>query len=432
MLSAERSEMLTLTGPGKPAGELLRRYWQPVALSREVPPDEPVPIRILGENLVLFRNSDGKIGILERHCAHRGLDLSFGRVENGGLRCIYHGWLFGPDGQCLEQPGEPEGSTLCKLVRQPAYPTQEAAGMVFVYMGPGQPPKLPPLELFSAASDHVMTLRLHQECNYLQANEGNLDPTHQSFLHGFRGGKQESARYQVPESVGGTKLNNHVLYAENTRPGIELEDTAFGVRALISRPIPGEGTFLKVYNFVMPNYAVIPGGAGADGYSINWHVPIDDVSHWKFVIVFNRKNPVDMDRLRGAVIPEMASASETRRNKANRYLQDRADMTHGWFSGMGSNFVDHDTFATEMQGPIQDRTREMLGEGDKIIVRARKLMFGAIEDIRNNRDPLGVIRDDSAGWVPALKVISEFFPDATDWHQEWHKRAAERLLEAAK
>ena len=431
MLSNERSEQLTHTGPSTPAGELLRRYWQPVAVSDELSPRDPLPLKIMGEDLVLFRNSDGKPGMLARRCCHRGVDLSFGRVEDGGLRCVYHGWLFAPGGQCLEQPGEPDGSELYKSVRQRSYPCIEAGGIVFVYMGPGKPPLLPNLEIFSAKPAHRMALKLHQECNYLQANEGNLDPVHQSFLHGFRGSQEKSTAYQVREPVGGTKLTNHALYAQNTRPEIDIEDTRFGVRAFISRPLAGEGTFLKIYNFVMPNYSIVPGGAGADGYGVNWHVPIDDVSHWKFVIVFSRANPLDLESLRRSVIPEMESRYVAKRNKANRYLQDRSDMKDGWFTGMGSNFVDHDTFVTEMQGEIQDRTEETFATSDRIILRARKLMFDGLDDIRQGRDPQGVIRDDGKNWAPDLKVISEFFPKEEDWRTAWIKRASRRQLVTA-
>ncbi len=422
----ELSDKLVYTGPGTEGGELLRRYWQPVALARELKPGIPLALKIMNEDLVLFRNDQGKLGLLSSNCCHRGMDLGFGRVEDGGLRCIYHGWLFAPDGQCLEQPGEPEGSDLYKSIRQPGYPCREVANVVFAYMGPGKPPQLPPLEIFSAAEGHRVEVKLLQECNYLQASEGNLDPAHQSFLHGFRGGREASAKYRIPNAVGGTKLSNTALYAENTRPQIDLENTDFGLRAFISRHIPGEGTFLKVYNFVMPNYAIVPGGAGADGYAINWHVPIDDVSHWKFNIIFNRVNPLNIEAMRQVIFAETESEFVPKRNKRNRYLQDRTD---GWYSGLGPCFVDHDTCATEMQGPIQDRSKENLGQTDMMLVRARKLMMDALGDIRKDRDPLGLIRDDASNWVPDLRVVSEFFPEGTDWRAEWLKVAEKRLVE---
>jgi hypothetical protein len=364
--------------------------------------------------------------MLGRRCCHRGIDLSYGRVENGGLRCVYHGWLFAPNGQCLDQPGEPDGSTFYKSVKQKSYPCQEVGGLIFVYMGPGEPPVLPALELLRAKPNHRHPLKLQQACNYMQANEGNLDPVHQSFLHRFCGNQDESAQYKVREPVGGTNLTNYTLYAENTRPDIDIEDTPYGIRAFISRPLPGKGTFLKIYNFVMPNLSIIPGGAGADGYMINWHVPITDTTHWKFCVVFNRANPVDVAKMKHTLSPEMESKYVAMRNESNRYLQDRANMQDGWFSGLGPCFVDHDTFATEMQGPIQDRSEENFGTSDKIIHRARRLMFDALEDIQHNREPLGIIRGATADWAPGLKVVSEFFTEEENWKQDWIKRAAMR------
>ena len=431
MLSKERSEQLTHTGPGTPGGDLLRRYWQPIALARELPSDgAPLALTIMSEDLVLFRDDKGKVGLLERGCCHRGMDLGYGRVEDGGLRCIYHGWLFDAEGNCLEQPGEPEGSELYKTTCQPSYPCQEIGGLIFAYMGPGEAPILPPLEIFSVAPEHRIEIKLFQECNYLQASEGNLDPAHQSFLHGFEGGQEASTDFQIREPVGGTRLTNLAMYADNKRPGINIEDTQFGIRALISRPIKGEGTFLKIYNFAMPNYAIVPGGAGADGYAINWHVPIDNENHWKFNIIFNRAEAIDIDGLSKSVLPEMESEFHTKRNRKNGYLQDRSEMKGGWFAGLGPCFVDHDSCVTEMQKPIQDRTKENLGEADKMIVRARRQMFDALTDIAAGKDPLGVIRGEATNWVSDMRVASEFFAESENWKEGWRERAERRLSAA--
>src|SRR5437764_1380407 len=154
VLTKEENDLLTQTGPGTPCGELQRRYWQPVALSEELPPDgAPLPIRLLGEDLVLFRDEGGKPGLLGVHCAHRGAYLSYGRLEDGGLRCIYHGWLYDRTGRCLEQPGEPEGSTFHERIRQTAYPCVEAGGLILAYLGPGTPPLLPRFEFLEATDE---------------------------------------------------------------------------------------------------------------------------------------------------------------------------------------------------------------------------------------------------------------------------------------
>src|SRR5947209_5541621 len=144
MLTQEQNDLLTRTGPGTPGGELLRRYWQPAALAEELPPGgAPLPVRLLGEDLVLFRDDQNRIGLLGIHCSHRGADLSYGRLEDGGIRCIYHGWLYDVSGRCRQQPGEPTGSTFHERIRQIAYPCVEKAGIILAYLGPGTPPLLP-------------------------------------------------------------------------------------------------------------------------------------------------------------------------------------------------------------------------------------------------------------------------------------------------
>jgi phenylpropionate dioxygenase-like ring-hydroxylating dioxygenase large terminal subunit len=191
----EENELLTRTGPGTPAGELLRRYWQPVALSEELPiGSAPLPVRLLSEDLVLFRDEDGKSGLLGIHCSHRGADLSYGRLEDGGLRCIYHGWLYDRTGRCLEQPGEPAGSTFYKRIRQTAYPCVECGGMILAYLGPGEPPPVPPYEFLAAPDDRRANTKIFHECNYLQAFEGTFDPQHLLFLHKTFNAARDSSR----------------------------------------------------------------------------------------------------------------------------------------------------------------------------------------------------------------------------------------------
>jgi phenylpropionate dioxygenase-like ring-hydroxylating dioxygenase large terminal subunit len=184
MLTKEENALVTETGPGTPCGELLRRYWQPVALSEELPPGgAPLPVRVMSEDLVLYRDEQGQPGLLGLHCPHRGADLSYGRLEDGGLRCLYHGWLFDRAGRCLEQPGEPAGSTFHTRIRHTAYPCQEAGGMILAYMGPGEPPPLPNYGCFDVPASHVVPTKLFHDANYLQGNEGNIDLVHVSLLH---------------------------------------------------------------------------------------------------------------------------------------------------------------------------------------------------------------------------------------------------------
>src|SRR5438067_7297493 len=165
MLTKEENALLTQTGPGTPCGALMRRYWQPVALAEELPSGgAPLPVRILSEELVLFRDEEGQPGLLGLHCPHRGADLSYGRLEDGGLRCLYHGWLYDRAGRCLEQPGEPAGSTFHDRIRHTAYPCVEAAGLIFAYLGPGEPPLLPAYEALTVPDANRFVIKYYHEC----------------------------------------------------------------------------------------------------------------------------------------------------------------------------------------------------------------------------------------------------------------------------
>src|SRR5512134_3275191 len=175
MIAAEENQLLTQTAPGTPCGELMRRYCQPVALSEELPAGgAPLKVKILGEELALFRDDQGRPGLIGVHCAHRGTDLSYGRVEDGGLRCLYHGWLYDICGRVIDQPGEPGGGANKAAIRHPAYPCHEVGGIILTYMGPGEPPLVPNYEFLTVAPEHRTAVKVMYECNYLQGNEGNI------------------------------------------------------------------------------------------------------------------------------------------------------------------------------------------------------------------------------------------------------------------
>ncbi len=415
MITQEENDLLTRVGPGTPAGEMLRRYWQPIALAEELPEGgPPKPVRFFGEDLVLFRGDKGKVGLLDIHCSHRGADLSYGRVEDGGLRCIYHGWLYDVEGRCMDQPGEPEGGQSRGTILHKAYPCLEKAGLIFGYFGPGNPPVLPAYEIFEVPDEYRFAYKVYSECNYLQGNEGNIDPRHLSFLHRFfdenlAGGGRPS-RYRT---VSGSNVSPNQLCGENLAPPVELELENFGLRILTWRPV-GENAYLRVSNFVMPNLCAVPGETQGAGYLVNWHVPIDDEHHWKFMIVFSREAPLDQkkftERYSAGTLPEYRSA----RNRGNRYLQDREEQKTRSYTGLGSSFPVHDLYATESQGPIQDRTQEHLVTSDKAIVAGRKQLLKAIQDVQEGRDPLHVIRDPKQNRFPHMVVISEVVSVSTD------------------
>src|SRR5690606_16947192 len=223
MLTAEQNERVTRTGPGTPAGALLRRYWQPAALVEELAGERPsVPVRLMGEDLVLCRGEDGGYALVGRRCPHRGADLAYGRLEDGGIRCPFHGWLFDGGGRCLEQPAEPEGSNFHTKIRHTAYPCVARNGIVFAWMGPGAPPALPAFDAFAAPDDYSFAFKGLIEANWLQALEVGIDPAHASFLHRFFEDDDPAERYgqQFRDRTAGADIPVTRLLRENTRPEI--------------------------------------------------------------------------------------------------------------------------------------------------------------------------------------------------------------------
>lgn len=393
MLTKEQNELVTRVGPGTPAGELLRRYWQPVALLDELPPDgPPVPVRILGEDLVLFRDDQGRPGLLGLHCAHRGADLSYGRLEDGGLRCIYHGWLYDIHGRCLEQPGEPPDRAFADRIQHTAYPCVERAGAIFAYFGPGEPPLLPGFQFLHAPDGYVAAHKLFSECNYLQGNEGNIDGTHNAILH-----------RQINDTPIGR--GEHPWYDV-----VESEDKPYGVKNYWVRRFEDE-TFVHINVFLMPNLTAI--GGSDHGYNINWHVPIDDTHHWKFWFGYRDDKPVDQQAARARRTPQTPDY-HTVPNKSNRYLQDRALMHDVVFSGIANEYFQaQDLCATEGM-PIQDRTREILGYGDRAIAAARSMLIRGIKDVQEGLDPPGVARDEASNRFQ-LELAGGTIPASQDW-----------------
>ena len=427
MLTKKENEVLTKTGPGTPGGELLRRYWQPVALSQDLPPQAPpLTVKILGEELVLFRDEKQQLGLLGLHCSHRGADLSFGRLEDGGLRCLYHGWLYDVRGRCLDQPGEPTESQFKEKIRHKAYPCQEAGNLIFAYMGPGEPPLLPSYEILNVPEEYRFVYKVFSECNYLQGNEGNIDPAHLSFLHRMLDEKLAGAGRPTPyRTVQGSGASPNQLFGESMAPAMEVEETDFGLRISTCRGVEQDKGYLRVSNFVMPNLCAVPGETQGAGYLVNWHVPIDDEHHWKYMIVFSREAPLDKEKFIQRYRTDIDSNYRPARNAANRYLQNRGEMKNKTFSGVGSFFPEHDLYATESMGPISDRTQEHLGQTDRAIIASRRLLLNMIRKVQQDGDPMHVIRDPGANRFPHLVVLSEMISQTTGWKSYWKTKVRE-------
>lgn len=413
-------DVLTRTDPGMPGGDLLRRYWQPAALVEELPPGgAPVPLRMFGEDLVLFRDERGRPGLLGLHCSHRGADLSYGRLEDGGIRCLYHGWLYDIVGRCLEQPGEPSGCSFHERIRHPAYPCIERSGVIWTYLGPGEPPLLPNYEFLTVPDEQVFAIKLFHDCNWLQGNEGNIDLIHLSFLH-----------HSANRDAGGDGTGaDETVTGGGAAPGretVEAELTDYGLNVCKVRDLGAE-KHLYFCTYMIPCAFAFSGDTANEGYSLNWHVPIDDTHHWKYTFVSSRTHALDKERVRRGRL-DMGPDYRAFRSKTNRYLQDRTSMAES-YTGIGLVFQAQDLCAVEGAGPIQDRTHEHLTANDAPVVISRKLLLKGIQDIAAGRDPPNVVRDPARNRFPRVFAYTGVVAANADWKR--YLRGVDAEIDAA-
>jgi phenylpropionate dioxygenase-like ring-hydroxylating dioxygenase large terminal subunit len=339
-------------------------------------------------------------------------------VEDGRLRCIYHGWLYDIHGHCLDQPGEPGGGERKGEIRHPAYPCEEKADVIFTYLGPGDPPLVPDYEFLTAPKENRFVSKFFFECNYLQGVEGAIDPAHLSFLHRNFQDTQFDRQYKAVQGSGATR---NTIYGKDSAPRIEVDLTDIGLRIYSIRKAGPEKSYLRVSNFVYPCLAAFPGPTSGEGYSVNWHVPVDDTHHFLYGFVYNGTKPIKQE-LVSHELEEVGPDYRLKHNLGNRYLQDREAMRTQNYTGTGMNFRVHDALATESQGTIQDRTREHPVSGDKVILAARKLLLQAMRDLREGREAPHILRDSGRNRVPELVVISGAIPAEADW-RDYTKQA---------
>jgi phthalate 4,5-dioxygenase len=392
MMSQEQNDLITRTGPKDACGRLMRMYWQPAALVDELQgPRALRPVKLLGESLVLFRDEEGRYGLIERHCAHRGADLAFGRLENGGLRCAFHGWLFDITGQCLQTPAEPAGSKLCRGIKQRSYPVVEKSGILWAYLGEGAPPAFPELDCFVAPDSHTFAFKGHWACNWLQALEVGVDPSHASYLHRFFEDEDTSASNTYGRQFRGASASSDMpmtrIMREYDRPIINVEHTEYGMRLITLREIDDERTHVRVTNQIFPHAFVIP--MNQEMTITQYHVPIDDENCYWYSIFTSFTTPVDKrtmrdQRLATYELPDYKS----RRNKSNDYGFDPHEQASATYTGMGMDINVHDQWAIESMGPIQDRTKEHLGTADKAIVQYRRMLRDQIERATSGERPI--------------------------------------------
>jgi nitrite reductase/ring-hydroxylating ferredoxin subunit len=427
MMSAAQNERITRVGPGTPCGKLMRLYWQPIALTDEMPPDRPLrAVRALGQDFVLFRDEIGRYGLLDRDCPHRGVDLAFGRLEDGGLRCAFHGWLFDVHGKCLETPAEPDGSKLCEHIRQNAYPVQERNGILFAYIGTGVPPALPEFDCFVAPDAYTFAFKGHIDCNWLQALEVGIDPAHASFLHRFFEDEDPAAAYgkQFRGASADSDMPMTKVLREFTRPQINVENTAYGLRLIALRNIDQQRTHVRVTNLVFPHAFVIP--LSAEMTITQWHVPIDDHSCFWYAIFTSFTDPVDKAAMRDQRLALYQLPDyKPRLNRANSYGFDAAEQKASTYTGMGSDINVHDTWAIESQGRIQDRTREHLGQTDRAIAVYRRMLLDAIAKANDGQRPLMVLEHADAARIRGPITVDGIAPAAA-WDAYWKETDAKR------
>jgi phenylpropionate dioxygenase-like ring-hydroxylating dioxygenase large terminal subunit len=420
MMSQEQNDLIARIGPAEPAGKLMRHYWQPVALSDELAGSRPLkPVRLLGENFVLFRDEAGRYGLLDRDCPHRGADLAFGRLQNGGLRCAFHGWLFNFNGECLETPAEPSNSNLCRNIRQRAYPVIEKSGVLWAYPGEGDPPAFPELDCFIAPEAYTFAFKGLIECNWLQALEVGIDPAHASFLHRFFEDEDTSTAYgkQFRGASAGSSLPMTRILREYDRPIINVERTEYGLRLIALRQIDEERTHVRVTNQLFPHGFVIP--LSTEMTITQWHVPVDDTTCYWYAIFTSFSQPVDKQKMRDQrlelyELPDYRS----RRNKNNDYGFDPHEQATQTYTGMGLDINVHDQWAVESMGPIQDRTREHLGQSDKAIIQYRRLLRGEIEKVASGSKPLLFLDGARSSSIQGPATMDGIGP-ARGWETYW-------------
>jgi phthalate 4,5-dioxygenase len=378
-MRADQNEFLTRTGPGTPMGNLFRRYWLPALLASELPAADcaPVRVKLLSERLIAFRDTQNRLGLLDEFCAHRGVSLWFGRNEDGGLRCSYHGWKYDVHGQCVEIPSEPGNAKLCERLKLKSYPLVERGGVLWTYMGaPDLRPPLPEHEWATVpASQRFVSKRL-QECNYLQAMEGGIDSSHVSFLHRHT--------MKVDPMFKDAKGNEYNL--RDLAPHFEVVESPGGLYIGARRNAEEGRHYWRITQWIMPSFTLIPPRAD---HPIGGHcwVPIDDENCWTWSTNHHATRALTSEERRameagkGIHAPLIPGTFRPVANRDNDYLMDRGAQKEGRsFSGV-DGFAMQDASVQESMGRIQDRTRENLVPTDQGMVLARRRLTEAAKSL---------------------------------------------------
>jgi len=408
MLSREDNERITRVGRNTPMGITMRRYWIPALLARELPePDgAPVRVRLLGEDLVAFRDTQGRVGLLEEFCPHRRTSLFFGRNEECGLRCVYHGWKFDVDGRCVDMMNEPADRQFTDKVFIAAYPTLEQGGLIWAYMGPPEHKPAPPVFAWARMpATHLQVSKVIQECNWLQGLEGGIDTSHAPILHRLL--TTDTAR-------AGFRPDNP--FVRGKAPTLEVDVTDYGYRYAGIRSLDETSFHVRTYHFILPFHQIRPSRSEGGVPLVAGHiwVPIDDATTIVYNWEYSTSAPLtDEDRLERRLGNGPLDVDQTtfrsRKNRANNYLLDRRVQKTESFTGIdGINIQDR--AIQEAMGPIVDRSREHLGPADRAIIQARRLLLDATRVTAEGGTPLGV--EPTYGGLAAAEAV---LPKGADW-----------------
>lgn len=396
MLTPEDNELLCRIAGKSPMGQMVRRYWLPALFSKEIENDShPVRVRLMGEDLVAFRDSNGDVGLIQELCPHRGASLFLARNEECGLRCLYHGWKFDVSGRVIEMPTEINNEAVIDRVQAVAYPVQEAGGIIWAYMGPEEDKPAPVnFEFTNYPESHLVHTKMHIACNWVQCLEGVLDTAHSNYLHSdtFKPAANASSDYRGDSLVVDRPSGDG-------QPRLEVENTDYGFRyAAIRKTIAEEQdkSYIRTTLFIAPFYGLFAG-------QMNWgalqaFVPIDDENTMLYFVRYNLKEPVDdKERERqiawSGLIPGVDIDDNFRmmRNRGNDWLQDRAAMEDGKSASGLRGVQVEDAVIQESMGKIFDRSTEHLGTTDTAVVRMRRLMLQAVRGfIKDGKPPLGL------------------------------------------
>jgi len=386
MFNEQDNHDLTRVGPGTVMGDFLRRFWMPALLPEELPaPDcPPVRVRLLGENLIAFRDTSGRLGLLDRFCPHRRVDLWFGRNEECGLRCIYHGWKFDVDGNVMDMPAEPENSPLRAEIKTKAYPMVEWGGMIWAYLGDrkSMPEKPPELEWGLVPPAHRHIGKRLQENNFAQGVEGGIDSSHVSILHSLLDPEKAHLPFRQRQRSINSKLS---VMAKDTAPRFFIRPTDYGLRIGARRVASDVEYYWRITQFLLPFYTMIARTTDTSPIAGHAWVPIDDYNTWTYTMHWNPAAPLgdisEFDATKVNVAVHQDGSYRPINNGRNNYGIDR-DIQRLYSSSGIDGIGLQDSALQETMGAIVDRTKETLGSGDAAIVAWRRLMLAQARHLK--------------------------------------------------